>query len=142
MTGQLAKGILRRLLRHLAGPGAAAGRAENQSQMPFRKNRKGGSIGGFDKRGEQFAVSLGGEGSHPEYKTPQDADRTVFFRQRVILRDEFVRMSGLPFEILPTLQNAWRTALAGSGVDRRAHIHTLRHSYATHLLEEGIRLRN
>ena len=35
------------------------------------------------------------------------------------------------------LQNAWRLALASSGVDRRAHIHTLRHSYATHLFGEG-----
>ena len=32
------------------------------------------------------------------------------------------------------LQNAWRIALAASGVDRRAHLHTLRHSYATQMI--------
>jgi integrase/recombinase XerD len=39
------------------------------------------------------------------------------------------------------LQNVWRLAFATSGVTKRATIHTLRHSYATHLLEEGVSLR-
>jgi integrase/recombinase XerD len=37
-----------------------------------------------------------------------------------------------------TLQLAFRRALAASSVSARAHIHTLRHSWATHLLEQGV----
>ena len=40
-----------------------------------------------------------------------------------------------------TLQRAFRLALKASGVTKAAHIHTLRHSYATHLLEQGENLR-
>jgi integrase/recombinase XerD len=40
-----------------------------------------------------------------------------------------------------TLQRAFRLALMASGVSKSAHIHTLRHSYATHLLEQGENLR-
>ena len=40
-----------------------------------------------------------------------------------------------------TLQTAFRQALKKSGVKKAAHIHTLRHSYATHLLEQGENLR-
>ena len=40
-----------------------------------------------------------------------------------------------------TLQRAFRLALRASGVSKAAHIHTLRHSYATHLLEQGENLR-
>jgi len=40
-----------------------------------------------------------------------------------------------------TLQRAFRIALLASGVKKAAHIHTLRHSYATHLLEQGESLR-
>jgi integrase len=40
-----------------------------------------------------------------------------------------------------TLQRAFRLALHASGVKKDAHIHTLRHSYATHMLERGENLR-
>ena len=37
-----------------------------------------------------------------------------------------------------TLQKAFTHAVAASGIGKRAHLHTLRHSYATHLLESGV----
>ena len=40
-----------------------------------------------------------------------------------------------------TLQRAFRLALNASGVKKAAHVHTLRHSYATNLLEQGENLR-
>jgi integrase/recombinase XerD len=42
---------------------------------------------------------------------------------------------------LGSVQWAFHKALAASGVSKRASVHTLRHSYATHLLEGGVGLR-
>jgi len=40
-----------------------------------------------------------------------------------------------------SLQSAFYRALKKTGIHKRAHVHTLRHSYATHLMEAGVHLR-
>ena len=40
-----------------------------------------------------------------------------------------------------SVQRAIKLAVTDAGISKKAHLHTLRHSYATHLLEHGVSLK-
>jgi site-specific recombinase XerD len=42
---------------------------------------------------------------------------------------------------IPSIQHCMRLAVAGAGLPKETCVHTLRHSYATHLLEENVSIR-
>jgi integrase len=74
---------------------------------------------------------------HPRYLFP--GMQVDWSEHKQPMSERVLRAAGPMSE--SAVQNAFRLALAASGIKTRATPHTLRHSYATHLLEEGVSIR-
>ena len=73
------------------------------------------------------------------YKTHRNANWLFPAAGRPGKHNEF--QSAIRPTPITNVQNAFRVALRKSGVNKRASVRTLRHSYATHLVELGVNLR-
>ena len=76
---------------------------------------------------------------NPTWLFPAPSVRWRSLRTATALRGHLQRATG-PMSV-SAVQNAFRLARAQSGIHPQACVHTLRHCYATHLLEEGVSLR-
>lgn len=76
---------------------------------------------------------------NPSWLFPAPSVRWRSLRTATALRGHLQSATG-PMSV-SAVQNAFRLARAQSGIHPQACVHTLRHCYATHLLEEGVSLR-
>ena len=109
--------------------------------------REGARLGVADVDGARMVLNIHGKGKR---------DRHVALPESTLrLLREFWKTHRSPKWLFPSrdlkhsgdpvtgesLQRAFRDAWKKTGIAKRAHVHSLRHSYATHLMEMGVHLR-
>jgi len=115
---------------------------------------EGARLGPAQVDGKRMLVHVHGKGSHDRYVPLAEATLAMlrelwrthrspdWLFQAPPRRGVSVARRNASRHVDPSsLQTAFKRALRMTNVQKPAHVHTLRHSYATHLLEEGVNLR-
>ena len=83
---------------------------------------------------------------HPKLLFPAVGRRWRKSQRGNALTEERMRQEAMRQALKPmsgsTVQNALKWAIAAAGLKQRITVHTLRHCYATHLLEDGVSIRH
>lgn len=83
---------------------------------------------------------------HPKFLFPAVGRRWRKSQRGNALTEERMRQEAMRAATKPmsgsTVQNALKWAIAAAGLKQRVTVHTLRHCYATHLLEDGVSIRH